>query len=233
MTFEEVAQRYAVLCQQRDAGLLTDWQFRQTVARLVATDPGGSFWQIDPDSGQWIAWMNPAAEPAAPSPQPPMSPPPPYFQQEPYYQPQPPPEAPATKKTRWGQVVWDVVSVAGSGVMSAGWYWYSGMAETKPDYNTCAAMVLLPIALIVFRQPLDRLLRPLDSVRKKIPPMVLAGCGVAIPFLVANYLYSSGVTQFPFMFRTYVYSTLLSYIVLRTPTGGRVMAPPRMSPSGV
>jgi len=233
MTFEEVAQRYAVLCQQRDAGLLTDWQFRQTVARLVATDPGGSFWQIDPDSGQWIAWMNPAAEPAAPSPQPPMSPPPPYFQQEPYYQPQPPPEAPATKKTRWGQVVWDVVSVAGSGVMSAWWDWYSGMAEPKLVYNNCAAMVLLPIALIVFRQPLDRLLRPLDSVRKKIPPMVLAGCGVAIPFLVANYLYSSGVTQFPFMFRTYVYSTLLSYIVLRTPTGGRVMAPPRMSPSGV
>ena len=238
MTFEEVAQRYAALCQQRDAGLLTDWQFRQTVAQLVATDPGGSFWRIDPDSGQWTvyrenAWVQPAAEPAALSPHPPMSPPQPYFQQEPYSQPQPPQEAPAAKKTRWGQVIWDVLSVGGSTVMSAGWYWYSGMADTKPDYNTCAAMVLLPIALIIFRKPLDRLLRPLDSVRKKIPPMVLAGCGVAIPLLVANSLYSSGVTQFPFMFKTYVYSTLISYIVLRTPTSGRVMAPPRISQWGV
>ena len=250
MTFEEVAQRYTVLSQQRDAGLLTDWQFRQTVAQLVATDPGGSFWQIDPDSGQWTvyrenAWVPRTAEPpavtqqawgatpAAPYPPPLLSPPQPFFQQEPYSQPQSPQEAPAAKKTRWGQAVWDVLSVGGSAVMSAGWYWYSGMAETKPDYNTCAAMVLLPIALIIFRKPLDRLLRPVDSVRQKIPPMVLAGCGVAIPFLVANYLYSSGVTQFPFMFKTYVYSTLISYIVLRTPTGGRVMAPPRISQPGV
>jgi hypothetical protein len=227
MTFEEVAERYTVLRQQRDAGLLPDAQFRQTLAQLVAADAGGSFWQIDADSGQWVV-----AASAAPYPQPPLSPPRPYSQQEPYSQPQPPQEEPAPKKNRWGQVVWDIFSVAGSAVMSAVWYWYSGMADTKPDYNTCVAMVLLPVLLIVFRKPLDRLLRPVDSVRQKIPPMVLAGCGVATPFLVANYLYSSGVTQFPFMFKTYVYSMLISYIVLRTPTGGRVMAPPRVPGQG-
>jgi hypothetical protein len=226
MTFEEVAQRYTVLRQQRDTGVLPDEQFRQRLAELLVADANGAWWQIDADSGQWMAY----AAPAAAYPQPPFSPPQPYFQQEPYLQPQPQQEAPAAEKTHWGQVVWDVISVAGSAVMSAVWYWYSGMAETKPDYRTCAAMVLLPIALIVFRKPLDRLLLPVDAVRKKIPPMVLAGCGVAIPFLVANYLYSTGVTQFPFMFKTYVYSTLISYVVLRTPTGGRVMTPQSISP---
>jgi hypothetical protein len=96
------------------------------------------------------------------------------------------------------------------------------MAETKPDYKTCAAMIIIPLGLIVFRKPLDKVLGPLEPYRKKIPSMVLAGCGVAIPLLISNYLYSRGETQFPFMFKTYVYSTLLSYIVLRTPTGGRL-----------
>ena len=109
-----------------------------------------------------------------------------------------------------------------SAAMSAAWYWYSGMAETKPDYKTCAAMIVIPVGLIVFRKPLDKVLRPMEPYRKKIPPIVLAGCGAAIPLLVANYLYSHGETQFPFMFKTYVYSTLLSYIVLRTPSGGRL-----------
>ena len=81
-------------------------------------------------------------------------------------------------------------------------------------------MVVIPILLIVLRKPLDAALRPLEPFRSKIPPMVLAGCGVAIPFLVANYLYSNGESQFPFMFKAYVYSTILSYIVLRTPSGG-------------
>jgi hypothetical protein len=119
--------------------------------------------------------------------------------------------------------VWDVISVGGSAVMSAAWYWYSGMADTAPDTKTCVAMIVLPVALIVLRKPIDAILRPIEPFRSKIPPMVLAGCGVAIPLVVANYLYSQGVDQFPFMFKTYVYSTILSYLVLRTPSGGRVM----------
>jgi hypothetical protein len=212
MTFEEAAQRYAVLRQQRDAGQLSDPQFRQMVAQLSVADPQGAYWQLDPDSGQWLtyngsAWVTPGA---APAPQ--------------YAQPYPQPQ-PEQKKSSWGQIVWDVISVAGSAVMSAVWYWYSGMAETAPDKKTCIAMIVIPIALIVFRKPLDAALRPLEPFRSKIPPMVLAGCGVAIPFLVANYLYSRGESQFPFMFKAYVYSTILSYIVLRTPSGGRVMTP--------
>jgi hypothetical protein len=218
MTFEEAAQSYAVLRQQRDLGQLPDFQFRQTVAQLTVTDAQGGYWQLEPDSGQWLtyngsAWVAPGAPPAQPAPV-----------QQAYAQPYPQPQ-PVEQKSSWGQIVWDVISVAGSAAMSAVWYWYSGMAETAPDKKTCIAMLVLPLALIVLRKPLDAALRPLEPFRSKIPPMVLAGCGVAIPFLVANYLYSRGESQFPFMFKAYVYSTILSYIVLRTPSGGRVMTP--------
>ena len=114
----------------------------------------------------------------------------------------------------------DVISVAGSAAMAAAWYWYSGMADTAPDKRTCIAMLVVPVLFIALRKPIDALLRPLEPFRSKIPPMVLAGCGVAIPFLVANYLYSRGESQFPFMFKTYMYSTLLSFIVLRTAVAG-------------
>ena len=220
MTFEEAGQQYAALRQQRDAGMLADAVFRQMVAQLLVVDPEGSYWQLDADSGQWLTYRNNAwvaagaAQPGATGRAPAAK------------------TQPAAPATGWGQRAWDIISVGGSAVMSAFWYWYSGMAETKPDYKTCIAMVVLPLALVIFRKRLDRLLLPLEPIRSKIPRPVLAGCGVAIPFLVANSLYSSGVTQFPFMFRTYVYSTLLSFIVLRTPTGGRVIKPPISMPAG-
>jgi len=214
MTFEEAAQRYAVLRQQRDLGQLPDYQFRQMVSQLTVTDAQGAYWQLEPDTSQWMtyngaAWVAPAATPEP--------------QQQPYAQPyaQPYQQAPAiAQKFSWGQAVWDVISIAGSAGMAAVWYWYSGMAETAPDKKTCITMIALPIVLIVLRKPLDAALRHLAPFRSKIPPMVLAGCGIAIPFLVANYLYSNGESQFPFMFKAYLYSTILSFIVLRTPSAG-------------
>ncbi|MBI4890300.1 MAG: hypothetical protein HY821_06720 [Acidobacteria bacterium] len=224
MSFDEALQHYAALRQQRDYGQINDYDFRQAVAQLIAVDPQGAYWQLHPDTGQWMphqpaAWAQPG--PYGQPLQPPAAPlPPPYAQ--------PPAAAPPQEGSSWGQIVWDILSVAGSAAMSAAWYWYSGMADTQPDKKTCIAMLVIPIALIVLRKPLDALLRPLEPFRSKIPPMVLAGCGVAVPFLVANYLYSRGESQFPFMFKTYVYSTILSYIILRTPSGGRVINPQTM-----
>ncbi|MFH0998696.1 MAG: hypothetical protein V1844_24870 [Pseudomonadota bacterium] len=219
MTFEEAGQQYAILRQQRDLGQIPDAQYRQAVSQLMVVDAQGSYWCLDADSGQWMtyngtAWVMPNTAEQAQL----------VAKAQPVH-----PAAARESKTSWGQRVWDVLSVTGNAMMSAAWYWYSGLADTKADVKTCVAMLVLPIVLIVFRKPLDNLLRPLDKLRCKIPPMVLAGVGVAVPFLVANYLYSRGETQFPFMFKTYVYSTLLSYIVLKTPFGGRMMAPTGVS----
>lgn len=118
----------------------------------------------------------------------------------------------------WSQRIWDLVTIAGTSVLAAVWLWYSGMAETNPDWKSALTIVLLPLMLIIFRRWIDRLLRPLQPLRNLIPKLVRIGIGLAIPFLVANYLYSSGSSQFEYMFRTIVISTLTSFIILRNPS---------------
>ena len=142
--------------------------------------------------------------PAPPSPRRPAAPP-------------RPAAAPPKKAARWGQRLWNVVTMAGCSTLAGAWYWYSGMAETSPDYKTCAAIVLLPLALIVFRSAIDRVLAPLQPVFGLIPRWVRLGIGLAMPFLVSNYLYARGTREFPFMFQTVVISTLVSYLILRRP----------------
>lgn len=117
----------------------------------------------------------------------------------------------------WGQRIWDIITMSGCTGVAGLWYWYSGMADTAPDYKTCAAVVLLPLALIVFRRQIDRMLLPIQGIRNKIPPLIRLGIGLAIPFLVSNYLYARGFSQFDFMFKTVVVSTLTSFIILRNP----------------
>jgi hypothetical protein len=123
----------------------------------------------------------------------------------------------AKQAASWGQRVWDLITMGGCTGLAALWYWYSGMAETQPDRKTCAAMVLMPLVLIVFRQAIDRALVRLQPMRERIPAMVRLGIGLAMPLLVSNYLYARGSSQFDFMFKTVVISALVSYVVLRNP----------------
>jgi len=192
MTFEEAGQHYSILRQQRDAGQLPDDHFRAAVAQLAVADEQGNWWMLDADSAQWV----PYAAPAAPAP------------------------GPEQKKRGLKQGTWDIISVVGNAVLSAGWFLYSGMAETKPDYLTCGAMLVLPISFVVLRKPIDMMLRGIQPFRSKIPPMVLAGCCVAVPYLISNYLFAFGVRQFPFMFLSYTLSALASLVLMRQPSRG-------------
>jgi len=124
----------------------------------------------------------------------------------------------------WGQKLWNLISIGGCAVVAGLWYWYSGMAETKPDIRTCIAIVALPVVTTLFRSQIDNLLRPLQPVLGMIPRMVRLGIGLAIPYLIASYLYSSGNSEFRYMFKTVVWSTLLSYVLLRVPSPVRGMA---------
>ncbi|HQN20084.1 MAG TPA: zinc ribbon domain-containing protein, partial [Syntrophobacteraceae bacterium] len=78
---------------------------------------------------------------------------------------------------QWGQRIWDIITMGGCGTLSGAWYWYSGMAETQPDYKTCAGIILLPLLLIVFRSAIDRLLMPIQGIRTRVPPLVRLGIG--------------------------------------------------------
>ncbi len=199
MTFDEAGQHYAAYRAQMDAGQMNPVDFQAAVAQLKVQDSSGVWWQMGP-GGEWLSWNGTEwVTPAGPA--------------------KPPAAAGWNSPGKGNQIFWDVLCVLGSCVMAYAWYWYSGLDKSlnQPDTKSAVTMVVMPILLIVLRRPLDRLLAPLQKFRQSIPPMVLVGVGIAIPFLVTNYLYSRGVSNYPLMFRTYVISTLLSYVILRTP----------------
>jgi len=73
MTFEEAGARFAQLRAQYQAGALPPAQFQQALAQLQVQDPAGHWWQIDPNSAQWMMWNGaqwalPQAAAAAPAP---------------------------------------------------------------------------------------------------------------------------------------------------------------------
>lgn len=228
MTFEQAAQTYAAWRQQLDAGAISPEQFQQAIAQLRVTDEAGVIWQMDAATGAWLRWdgqqwvaaqaMTEAAPPI-PVPAPPVAPAPLALGAAPVRQP-------------WAQRIWDVISVAGSAALSAFWYWYTSLdTYAGGDNRTCIAMLVIPISLIIFRGPIDKALAPLANFKRNIPRMVLLGVGMATPVLVANFFYQAGSTEYGFMFRTYVFSTLLSYVILRQP--GAAAAPAYRAPGAI
>jgi hypothetical protein len=74
MTFEEAGARFAQLRAQYQAGALPPAQYQQMLAQLQVQDPAGRWWQIEPNSGQWVTWNGSQWVPAqgaaaAPAPQ--------------------------------------------------------------------------------------------------------------------------------------------------------------------
>jgi hypothetical protein len=227
VTFQQAGEAFVQLQSQWQAGQLSRDQFQASVAQLRVQDNAGTWWQIDADSGQWLRWdgtrwapvqtategdssggaapgvtQTPKTAPSQPSPTPQAS---------------PASDLPIGAAPRgWGQILWDIITVIGCSGVAAAWYWYSGMAETAPDTKSCIAIVALPLALILFRPLTDRLLLKLQPFVVRIPRMVLLGMGLAVPFLVASQLYGR-YTEFEYMFKTVVISTLLSYVIFRTP----------------
>ena len=120
---------------------------------------------------------------------------------------------------KWNQRIWDIIAVVGGLAMAMAWYIYTGLPGGEGvDKKTCYAMATLPIGLIILRPLTDRLLMPLQVIKRKIPPLVILGVGLAVPFVVSNVLYGRGIREYPFMFKTFVISALISYAVLRIPS---------------
>jgi len=110
----------------------------------------------------------------------------------------------------------------GGGVLLVGWLfrYKSGLFQGREgvDLITPLLMVALPVLIVVFREPLDALLRPLAPIRSKIPRIVLVVVGLAVPFLVAHVVYHwFHITQYPFLRISVVLGTMLSYAIIRTP----------------
>jgi hypothetical protein len=86
-----------------------------------------------------------------------------------------------------------------------------------PDKTTPIFILLLPVAIVLFRKPIDRLLSPLQKVKQHVPRLLLVGIGLALPYFVANYFYHHGVSNYPLARKSIVWGTILSYLVMRIP----------------
>lgn len=241
MTFEEAAQRYAYIRQQRDVGQLADPQFREQVGQLTVIDEAGSYWQIDPDTGQWMTyvgdrWVVPAAASGEPAGAVHLS------------QPVTPASEPANTESALNRAVragagksegwWGITSIIGGAIAGALWYWYSSLDKgARPDLRTSEIMVAVPILLMVLRKPIDMLLAPTMKFRRHVPRMVIVGVGLAVPYMTASCLYKSqqgpqflrGLSEYPYIRWVVFIAPILSYLIMRTPnvaprvkSGGRV-----------
>jgi hypothetical protein len=56
MTFEEAGARFGQLQAQWRTGMLQPAQYQQMVAQLGVQDSSGRWWQLEPNSGQWMMW---------------------------------------------------------------------------------------------------------------------------------------------------------------------------------
>lgn len=86
------------------------------------------------------------------------------------------------------------------------------------DYFSSMLMVAIPVALVWFRKETDRMLAPLQVIRKRIPKTILIGMGIAIPYFTALFLHNvMRIGNYPLMHFNVVIGTLLSYATLRNP----------------
>jgi hypothetical protein len=86
------------------------------------------------------------------------------------------------------------------------------------DLITPLIMIGLPTCLVLFRQPIDRLLWPLNRLRRKVPRLLLIGIGLAVPYLIAVMLYRlGGLVMYPYLRVSVVIGTIVSYAIIRTP----------------
>jgi hypothetical protein len=89
-------------------------------------------------------------------------------------------------------------------------------------------MIIIPVALVWFREDIDQMLLPLQPHRKKISKIILIGLGMATPFLTAWILYNVfSISQYPLMQANIVVGTLAAYVVTRDPqvTPGKQATP--------
>jgi len=242
MSFADFQRRYRLLRSQLDAHQISPQAFAAQVNQLRLQDASGRWWQIDPQTGGWLAWNGAAWAPALPpstssATAPGSAQPLPAARSAARLHGIAPDHAPqgsgvsgalaewragrkqplAQRSQRW----WDVTSILGGAAGGGLWMLWSSLRarlEGGVDILSPLLMLLLPVLLVTLRRPIDRLLLPLQAIRKRIPRIILVGAGLAAPLVISFLLYNkAGERNFPFLRWSVILGTLASYLIVRTP----------------
>ncbi|MBL9146986.1 MAG: zinc ribbon domain-containing protein [Verrucomicrobiaceae bacterium] len=102
-----------------------------------------------------------------------------------------------------------------------------GMGGEGLDVISPVLMFLLPLMLVMFRRETDKLLAPVQPLRRSLGPVVAMGMSVAAPFATAYLLYHVfGYREYPLMHMNLPTGFLASYALARNPAVSH--APPKL-----
>jgi len=228
--FEHIRSRYQDLRRQLDAGQISQTEFSERIQSLQVQDESGTWWTIHPDDGlfyrydgsQWIAdtphelvakekqtrplvnKIDDSAKTTQPA-----------FRIKP------------ETASRLGKISLLIPILAGTC-----WFLYanvlvilqaqiSGEKEAGRDLFTSLFLCTIPLALIFFAKPIDRLLVPIQPYRQRFPKPFLFGAAIGIPILFALcsstlLLYLGGET-YVCNSLTILSSMIIAYVLTRDP----------------
>jgi hypothetical protein len=87
------------------------------------------------------------------------------------------------------------------------------------DWLTPAILVGLPPLLWILSRPLDKLLMPLQSVRRSIPMPMRLGGALALPLVLSCCLTTVSTSGYGALHLASVISILVSFVLFRSPQG--------------
>jgi hypothetical protein len=121
-------------------------------------------------------------------------------------------------KVRGGFSRWDIGALIGGAVSAGAWYYWSTIDRSAAqDGFTHFYIIGFTAVVVFFRKLFDKLLMPLQAIKRHIPRLVVIGVALALPYFLAHFFYKQGINNYPLMQRTIVWGTILPYILLRIP----------------
>jgi hypothetical protein len=214
MDFTQAEEQRQQLSARLAGGQITEAEYIAAINALRVTDSAGRWWQPSPQGAGWLYWDGKAWIPGTP----PVT----GVTKAPGQELMSMDEFRTISKevplARRPQKWWDLLSILGGVVAAAIWFLYGGLREGF-DVFSALLMIVMPVALVLFRPNFDEILIPLQPTRKKIHRALLIGLGLASPFLTAWILYNIfHISQYPLMQANIVVGTIVSYAIVRDPS---------------
>jgi hypothetical protein len=179
--FELFSQRYQKLVNRFVSGEVTRQQFYEETSKLMACDESGRWWKVDPRDGSFLFYDNTGWL----SGEPPEYPPPTTGGQD-AIKPQPKAaigsrniaqelKSPSKKFLGYLGLIVPLIT-------ASIWLVYSWLVPS--EQNDCLTPLIIagiPFLFVYFRRPIDRLLLPIQPVRRPVPKIILYIISLAFP----------------------------------------------------
>jgi hypothetical protein len=193
----QLERRYRELRRLQRSGRLSPQQFLDEVERLQARDSAGHWWAIDATNGGLLRYDGIEWAPASPR------------------------QYATPGGARPGRPRLAIFAAVGMPLVTAAvWFLWAALhpvAERGIDCLTPLIMAGGPIALLLFQEPVDRVLMPLQPLRKQVPGPLRLGAAFALPVVLGLLLSATSYAGFGALRLTLILSMIGAHVLLREP----------------